>query len=132
MARYYQLDEANERLTELRPMLQALREDRDEVAELQQKIRDLRASNGSAEHAVDVARLESDMRRVVGRMKEAVDQMDEWGIALRDIGTGLIDFPALANGRPIWLCWRLGEGDISWWHEADQGFDTRQRLTEIS
>ena len=132
MARYYRLDEANERLAELRPMLEALREDRDEVARLQQTIRDLHTNNGSAEHAAEVARLESDMRDVVGRMKKAVEQMDEWSIALRDIGTGLIDFPALANGRPIWLCWRLGEGDIEWFHEADQGFDSRQRLTDIS
>jgi hypothetical protein len=53
-------------------------------------------------------------------------------VTLRDISTGLIDFPALASGRPIWLCWRLGEGStITWWHEADKGFDSRQPLTEL-
>ena len=132
MARYYRLDEANERLAELRPLLQQLRADRNTVAELQQKIRDIRSNNGSADHAAEIGRIEDEMRDVVGQMKDAVDQVDEWGIALRDIGTGLIDFPALANGRPIWLCWRLGEGDIGWWHETDQGFDSRQRLTELS
>lgn len=132
MARFYRLDEANERLAELRPMLQALRADRNTVAELQQKIRDARAHNGSAEHAGEMAKLEREVRRVVGRMKRTVQQVDDWGVALRDIGTGLIDFPALANGRPIWLCWRLGEDDINWWHEADRGFDERRRLTEIS
>jgi hypothetical protein len=132
MARYYRLDEANERLTELRPMLEKLRDDRNAVAELQQKIRDVRSNNGSADHAAEIGRIEDEMRALVGQMKEAVDQVDEWGVALRDIGTGLVDFPALANGRPIWLCWRLGEGDIGWWHEADSGFDSRQRLTELS
>ena len=132
MARYYRLDEANERLADLRPMLEKLRADRKSIAGLQQQIRDIRSNNGSAEHAAEIARLENEMRGIVTRMKEAVDQVDEWGVALRDIGTGLIDFPALANGRPIWLCWRLGEGDIGWWHETDQGFDSRQRLTELS
>jgi hypothetical protein len=133
MARYYRLDEANERLAELRPLLQHLREDRNAVAELQQQIRDIRSNNGSADHAAEIGRLEDQMRHIVGRMKDAVDQVDEWGIALRDIGTGLIDFPALASGRPIWLCWRLGEeGGINWWHETDQGFDSRRRLSELS
>jgi len=131
MARYYRLDEANERLAELRPMLEKLRADRNSVAELQLKIRDARSNNGSADHAAEIGRIEDEMRKIVGEMKDAVDQVDEWGVALRDIGTGLIDFPALANGRPIWLCWRLGEGDIGWWHEADSGFDSRRRLTEL-
>ena len=132
MTRFYRLDEANARLLELEPLLEKLRADRDAVAELQHKIRDARATNGSAEHAEEVRRMESEVRQFVARMKEAVDQVDEWGVALRDIGTGLIDFPALANGRPIWLCWRLGEDDINWWHEADRGFDERQRLSELS
>jgi hypothetical protein len=132
MARYYRLDEANDRLAELRPLLEKLRADRNAVAELQQKIRDIRSNNGSTDHAAEVGRIEDQMRDVVGQMKDAVDLVDEWGVALRDIGTGLIDFPALANGRPIWLCWRLGEGDINWWHEADRGFDERRRLTELS
>jgi hypothetical protein len=132
MARYYRLDEANVRLAELRPLLEKLRVDRKAVAALQQQIRDIRSNNGSSDHAAEIGRLEDRMRVIVGRMKDAVDRVDEWGIALRDIGTGLIDFPALANGRPIWLCWRLGEGDINWWHEHDRGFDERQRLTELS
>ncbi len=132
MARFYRLDEANVRLAEIRPMLEKLRADRNKVADLQKKIRDARAHNGSAGHAGEVVRLEGEMRHVVARMKRTVDQVDEWGIALRDIGTGLIDFPALATGRPIWLCWRLGEDDINWWHEADRGFDERRRLSELS
>ncbi len=131
MARFYRLDEANERLAELRPLLERLRGDRDTVARLQQQLVKARATNGSAEHAEELARLESDVRQVVRRMEQAVRQIDGWGIALRDISTGLIDFPALASGRPIWLCWRLGEQDIRWWHEADRGFDDRRRLVEL-
>ena len=89
-------------------------------------------SNGSAEHVEELAELEDELREVVRRMKSAVAQIDEWGITLRDISTGLIDFPALATGRPIWLCWRLGEDDIAWWHETTSGFDGRQPLTELT
>ena len=47
------------------------------------------------------------MAGIVSQMEAAVQQLDDWDVTLRDIGSGLIDFPALANGRPIWLCWRL-------------------------
>ena len=66
-------------------------------------------------------------------MRDTVIRLDDWDVTLRDIGTGLVDFPALANGRPIWLCWRLGEpATIHWWHEYDTGIDGRQPLSELT
>lgn len=133
MARYFAIDEANLRLADVRPLLEQLKEDRDRVAELQREIARARESNGSAEHAEQLARNQQELRAAVRRMQQAVLQIDQWGVTLRDINTGLIDFPALAMGRPIWLCWRLGEGDtIGWWHEANAGFDSRQPLTELN
>jgi hypothetical protein len=133
MARYFAIDEASALLADVRPLLEHLKADRDRVAALQPEIERGRESNGSVEHAETLARQESELRQVVRRMQHAVNQIDSWGITLRDIGSGLIDFPALASGRPIWLCWRLGEGDtINWWHEANQGFDSRQPLSELT
>ena len=113
-------------------MLEQLRADRDRVAELQREIEKGRESNGSAEHAEQVAELEDEQREVVRRMQQSVLDIDSWGITLRDISSGLIDFPALAMGRPIWLCWRLGEDDIAWWHELNTGFGSRQPLAELT
>lgn len=133
MARYFAIDEANERLQDVQPLLEELRIDRDRVAELQPEINRGRESNGSAEHAEELADQEQELRRTVHRMQRTVTQIDDWGITLRDITSGLIDFPALANGRPIWLCWRLGEGDaIGWWHEQNEGFDSRMPLSELT
>jgi hypothetical protein len=132
MARYFGIDEANALVADVRPLLEQLRADRDRVAELQSVLQREMENNGSAEHAEELAERESDLREVVRRMQEVVLEIDAMGITLRDIATGLIDFPALANGRPIWLCWRLGEDDIAWWHEANAGFDSRQPLSELS
>ena len=132
MARYFGLDEANALVSEVRPVLEALREDRERVAEAQAWIQRERENNGSGEHAEELAEREQEIRDIVKRMQQAVIQIDDWGITLRDIPSGLIDFPALANGRPIWLCWRLGEGDIEWWHETNVGFDGRQPLSELT
>ena len=72
------------------------------------------------------------MQGVIDRMQAGVVRIDELGVTLREIETGLIDFPALASGRQIWLCWRLGEGDIEWWHELTEGFGGRQALADLT
>jgi hypothetical protein len=131
VARFYGIDEANERLGDLRPLLEQLRSDRSAVAEAQRELVKARTSDGSAEHAEDLARREAEIREVVRRMEQEVLRIDGWGITLRDISSGLVDFPALANGRPIWLCWRLGEDAVEWWHEANAGFEQRKPLTEL-
>jgi len=69
---------------------------------------------------------------VVDQMQASVATIDGWGIALRDIQAGLIDFPALVSGRQVWLCWQLGEGHVDWWHELSEGFGGRRRLADLA
>ena len=132
MSRFYGIDEANERLAELQPLLEQLRADREAVAEAQRELVKTRQTNGSAEHAEELRQRESEIREIVRRMQQSVVQIDGWGISLRDIASGLIDVAALVNGRPVWLVWRLGEDGVGWWHEADVGFDQRRPLAELS
>jgi hypothetical protein len=132
VARYYDIDAANARVEELRPILEQLRDDRDAVAEANNELRRLRETNGSSKHAEEAKAREDEIRDLVKRMEGSVAQIDAWNVTLRDISTGLIDFPALVNGRPVWLCWRLGEGPIEWWHEHDRGFDDRKPLVELT
>ena len=72
------------------------------------------------------------MQGVVDRMQASVATIDAWGITLRDIGTGLIDFPALVSGRQVWLCWQLDDDDVDWWHALDDGFAGRRRLADLA
>jgi hypothetical protein len=71
------------------------------------------------------------MQGVIDQMQAGVARIDELGITLRDIETGLVDFPALVSGRQVWLCWRLGEESVAHWHELTSGFDSRRPLTEL-
>lgn len=132
MARYYDIDAANARVEELRPLLEGLRADRDAVADAQSELVRFRQTNGNARHVQELEEREARIRLLVRRMEQAVTQIEAWDVTLRDIQNGLIDFPALASGRPIWLCWRLGEGAIDWWHETNVGFDGRKRLAELT
>jgi hypothetical protein len=71
------------------------------------------------------------MQGVVDQMQAAVAQIDGWGVTLRDIPSGLVDFPALVNGRQVWLCWRLGEDRVDWWHELTTGVAGRRPIIEL-
>ena len=132
MGRFYGIDEANERLAELRPLLESLRADRDALARAQRRLAALRRRDGSHDHAADLVRREEELRGIVKQMERSVARIESWDVTLRDIETGLVDFPALASGRPIWLCWRLGEDAIGWWHETNVGFSGRKPLVELT
>ena len=150
MTRFYDLDEANDAIPEVRTILEALRDQRAELIRLRDEV--LEATGGTdvtAETAqareegktatdastatdADLRVLRLRMQGVIDRMQAGVVRIDELGITLREIETGLIDFPALASGRQIWLCWRLGEDDVAWWHELSDGFSGRRELAELT
>jgi hypothetical protein len=132
MARFYDIDEANARLADLRPVLESLRADRNEIAATQAELTRFRGTNGNSDHASELKRREDELRRIVRRMQAAVAKIEGWGITLREIETGLVDFPALVNGRPIWLCWRLGEDAVGFWHGQDTGFANRKPLIDLA
>jgi len=62
-------------------------------------------------------------------VEQAVQELEERGIVLRDADRGLIDFPARhPGGRDVLLCWQLGEDDLEWWHLPEDGFAGRRPL----
>jgi hypothetical protein len=56
-------------------------------------------------------------------------ELDALGIQLKDPRLGTVDFPSEMNGRPVLLCWRLGEPEVQFWHEVDAGYPGRQPLS---
>jgi hypothetical protein len=132
MPRFYSIDQADARLHDLSPLLDKLRTDRDEVATARDELERFRSTNGNADHAEELKAREERIRVLVYRMERYVSQLVAWDITLRDIETGLVDFPALVNGRQVCLCWRLGEAKIGFWHELDAGFAGRQPLIDLA
>lgn len=64
-------------------------------------------------------------------LEQVVADLEAEGIVLRDLGSGLVDFPARAPaGRGYWLCWLAGEPEIAWWHWPEDGFAGRRPLSE--
>lgn len=132
VTRFYSIDQADARLRDLAPLLDKLRTDRLEIAAARADLDRFRTTNGNADHAEELQAREDRIRALVYRMERFVSQLVAWDITLRDIETGLVDFPALVNGRQVCLCWRLGEERVGYWHELDAGFGGRRPLIELA
>jgi hypothetical protein len=65
------------------------------------------------------------------RMKSAVEEIQEMGCLIKDLETGLIDFPTLLRGEEVYLCWRLGETDIGFWHGVHEGVAGRRAIDQF-
>jgi hypothetical protein len=146
---FYTLDRANERLRDVRPILEDLRTRRRELVGLRDRLHaasraeapdrtagslvddaltDAAGAGGPGSGRVIAARIQA----VIDQMQAAVERLDAWDVTLRDIETGLVDFPALVAGRQVWLCWRLGEGDVAWWHDLSAGVTGRRALADLA
>lgn len=83
-------------------------------------------------YADELAQIEQEVDRDIAQLQEYVEELNTLGIELKGALDGLIDFPAEMEGRIVYLCWKLGEAEVSHWHELDAGFAGRRSLTADS
>jgi hypothetical protein len=119
--RVFTVLDANAELPELRERLPRLREARLGLIASSERITDAVASDGGGVAG-------SDWFRHQETLKTEVEYLSDRGILLRDPDTGLIDFPAERDGEQVFLCWRLGEGDVEYYHGVHSGFGGRKPL----
>ena len=82
----------------------------------------------SEAHEEEMLQAQREVERGQDRMRDYERELKQLGIELKDYFTGLIDFPCRMDGREVYLCWRLGEPEVAFWHELDAGFGGRQKL----
>jgi hypothetical protein len=89
---------------------------------------DLVAASGRATDNEVAARLEGEAQTIAHEIESFRRELADLGIELKDPGIGLIDFPSTMGSRPVYLCWRLGESGVAFWHEMHAGYAGRQPL----
>lgn len=117
----YTVVEANALLPFLAPTLVELRE-KFEAAQ------DARASVARAATGNGWSAKRERWSATMARVEELIERLQEWGVELRDVNTGLVDFPGLVADEPVYLCWRLGEPEVAYYHPRDGGFSGRRKL----
>lgn len=75
-----------------------------------------------------MARTRKKKDAAVRGLAAAVEKIQDLGCQIKDADTGLIDFPTLYRGQEVYLCWKLGEPSIEFWHRVEDGFRGRQRI----
>ncbi|EZQ07007.1 MULTISPECIES: DUF2203 domain-containing protein [Acidianus] len=95
---------------------------------LKEKLMELKELKGDTERALVDGRKES-LSVYVMHVDKIIREISEKGIIVRDPELGLVDFPAIINGRPAFLCWKFDEDEIMYWHYIEEGFVGRKRIT---
>ena len=68
--------------------------------------------------------------RAAGDLRSAIEEVQEIGCLIKDLDIGLIDFPTTYRGNEVYLCWKLGESAIEFWHAVDEGFRGRKPIDQ--
>ena len=121
----FTLDEANALVPWLAETFRKLELVRQEYVTLQERISELAKRSGSDG---ETAQLAASAELLARQIEEAVEEILDRGIIVRDVAIGLVDFPSQREGREVYLCWIGGEERIDFWHETNRGFSHRERL----
>jgi len=123
--------EANSALTEVRPVAERLVAVRKRMRELERTQRDLVTAiggNGGGYAAGDLNEAQTELVGLADAAVACVDRLDELGVQVKDLDTGLLDFPALRDGEDVELCWQVGEDAVAHWHGIGEGFAGRKPI----
>jgi hypothetical protein len=119
--REFTVEEANALLPTLRESLVTILQARKAVLEGGERVRRSAPANGGGRDG-------REHWEALATLRREVEGLGMQGIVLRDPESGLVDFPAKRDGKDIFLCWRLGEGDVAYWHGPESGFAGRTPL----
>lgn len=102
-----------------------------EVMERRERLVLLSAGRGTAAHdpySEELAQIEEELEKDTAQLQEYVEELFALGVEPKSGPEGLIDFPSMMDDRLVFLCWKLGESEVTYWHELDAGYRGRQSL----
>ena len=131
-ARLFTVDEANATL----PLVSAITRDvvqltRDlvERGDRLDLLKSRRETDAEDVYSEELGEIERELHDEAARLRGYVDELADLGVELKSAGMGLVDFPAIIDEQPAYLCWQLGEAEVLHWHSRDGGYEDRRPLT---
>jgi hypothetical protein len=120
----FTIEQANRALPLVRRIVQDIVNEYAHIAELEAQSEQL----SGAGRTEQIARIRDDHGGTLERLRELAEELAAVGCELKDGEKGLVDFPAVRDGCDVYLCWRLGEEGVHFWHELDAGFHSRRKI----
>ena len=137
-ARYFTLDEANRLVPTLEESFARVMQIRAQLKTLYKRLDEKRFAPADEHFSVqvpgappDVLRDRANFKALVETLREEIERVHQTGCVIKDVETGLVDWPAQRNGREICLCWRYGEKEVGFWHDLESGFAGRRPVSEL-
>jgi hypothetical protein len=132
MARFFTVAEATELLPQVESLLREAVQFNSEYTEadryLDREVQRILFSGGAVVDRDEVAKQRARREVSAKSLKETIEKVQSLGCQVKDLQTGLVDFPTVYNGEEVLLCWRLGEDEIRYWHRLKDGFRGRQPI----
>jgi hypothetical protein len=126
----FTLDEAQALLPIVEALLNRAIEAKEALAALEEEqqslVRRIFSSGGLLVDVAAVKKRKITMAALVQRAKDSLQEIDAIGVQVKDLDTGLLDFPCILEGETVLLCWKRGEPRIGFWHRIEDGFRGRQ------
>jgi hypothetical protein len=123
--------QANAALPELRPLVEAMVDAKrvlDEAQDRRDAVGQQISGNGGGIPPAELATLEHDVSEAATVLAAAIGEVQALGVLVKDLDSGLVDFPAKRDGEDILLCWQLGEEEVAFWHGLEDGYAGRQPI----
>lgn len=115
----------NRQFARLREIRQAGQDVREELADLE-----IRARSNGWDHADELRVLRARLEEIYQEGRAVIDEITALGCDVKSVEEGLVDFPAQCGRRIVYLCWKVGENEICYWHELNTGFAGRRSLAD--
>jgi hypothetical protein len=129
--RIFTPDEANAALTELRPLIEemvAAKRALDEAQERAEEVSTRISGNGGGLPPAELAEVHDLVSRRATALARALEQIQSLGVVVKDLDSGLVDFPSVRDGEDVLLCWQLGEDEVAFWHRYEDGYAGRRPI----
>ena len=129
-AKYFTPEEASELIPEVEKRFREIAIANEAVAQL---TADLDQGVRDDANILEFVDTKKKLNKAMTEMHRAVEFLEDLGCTVKDLEHGLVDFPAKRFGEEVWLCWRIGETKVSYWHGKREGFSMRKPLeTDVS
>lgn len=128
----FSVAEANRMLPLVRAIVTDLVELSNDVSDRRHRLNDLMSGRELEPHDVysaELAEVERELQHDAKRLRSYLEELRQLGVEAKG-DDGLVDFPSIREGRQVYLCWKLGEPDVRYWHEANEGYAGRQPVDD--
>ena len=130
----FTLEEAQSLLPVMESLMRRAIEGKQAAEEVESGLSDLArriyVSGGMTVDVGKVAKQRAEMESHMQRVRESIAEIDSIGVQVKDIESGLLDFPCRLDDQVVLLCWRMGETSIEHWHTMESGFQGRQPVDD--